>query len=73
MILGSTLAVAVETGAVVELTAKTGKILVAPEPPDLADARLQFVAVSPDRSRLFTIGTKSDTVRIVGTWGHAKK
>lgn len=70
MILGSTLAVALETGAIVELTPKTGQILVPTEPPGLAEARLQSVALNADRSRLFTMATKKDESRIIVAWGH---
>jgi len=70
IVLGSTLAVALETGAVVELTPKSGQILVPAEPPGLAEARLQSVAVNADRSRLFTMATKKDDSRIIVAWGH---
>jgi outer membrane protein assembly factor BamB len=70
MLLGPSVAVALETGAIIELTAKTGKAVAAATPTDLADARLQFVAVSADRTRLFTIGTSKDDSRIIATWGH---
>ena len=71
MILGATLAVALETGAVIELTPRTGTVLAAPTPPVLADARLQFVAVNTDRTRLLTIGTRKDDSRIIAAWGHS--
>lgn len=72
MLIGPSVAVAVETGNVVEVLAADGKRRMPATAPKLTFERVQHVVATGDGTRIVTIATSSDDQRLLTAWARPK-
>ncbi len=68
-LLGTSVAVALDTGRVLDLAATDGRVRAPASPVTVPDVRLQAAAVARDGQRLYTVTTAKDFARTLTAWG----